>query len=98
MAFSIDCTMKGYEVRGVESGVSKKGKAYRSIRVESPQGRTAEISSSDAELFGYIDILKKAQVCNFDVRAVAGRERSYIILQRPPVIVVDDNDAIADLD
>lgn len=87
MAFLIDATLKGYEVRGVSSGVSKKGNEFRSIRVESQDGRTAEISCTNPQLYAIVDSLTKATICNFDVRAVAGRERSYITLLREPVIV-----------
>lgn len=87
MAFLIDATMKGYECRGVESGVSKKGNPFRSIRVESQDGRTAEISCTNSTLFGAVDGLRKASVYNFDVRAVAGRERSYLSLLAAPTIV-----------
>lgn len=87
MAFSVDATLKGYEVRGVTSGVSKAGRPWRSIRVESPDGRTAELSCSDSNMFPNVDSLVKAEVCNFDVRCVAGRERSYIVLLAVPVHV-----------
>ena len=87
MAFLINATMMAYEVRAVNSGVSKAGKPWRSIRVESLEGDTAEISCSDASLFASVDSLKKTDVCNFDVRAVAGRERSYIVLVAPPLLV-----------
>lgn len=87
MAFLIDCIMTGYEVRGITSGTSKKGNPYRVIRVESPDGRTAEISCTAPELMDSVDSLRKTQVCNFYVRAVSGRERSYISLTALPVIV-----------
>lgn len=89
MAFLIDATMKGYECRGVTTGTSRKGNAFKSIRVESPDGRTAEISCTDATLFGAVDGLRKASVYNFDVRAVAGRERSYLSLLAAPLLVSD---------
>lgn len=85
MAFLIDCTMFGYEVRGVQRGTSRKGTEFRSIRVESPDGRTAEISCTDPELFAGVDGLQKADVMDFKVRAVAGRERSYLSLLALPL-------------
>lgn len=90
MAFLIDCTLKGYEVRGVTTGTSKKGNVFKSIRVESQDGRNAEISCTNESLFASVDTLKKTNVCNFDVRAVSGREYSYITLLREPVVVVSD--------
>lgn len=87
MAFNIDCQMIGYEVRGVDSGVSKAGKPWRSIRLESlSNGRTCEVSSTDGELFGYIDGLNRGDVVALSVRAVAGRERSYLILLEAPQV------------
>lgn len=86
MAFLIDCVMYGYEVRGVTSGTSKKGNAFRSIRVESQDGRTAEISCTDSQLFAGVDALKKAENYDFTVRAVAGRERSYLSLLAVPTV------------
>lgn len=89
MAFLVDATLKGYECRGVSSGTSRKGNPYRSIRIESQDGRTAEISCTDSALFPAVDGLRKAGVYNFDVRAVAGRERSYLSLLAAPVLVSD---------
>lgn len=90
MAFLIDATMKGYECRGVGSGTSKRGNAFRTIRVESQDGRTAELSCTDSDLFGVVDNLRKGATYNFDVRAVAGRERSYLSLLAAPVLVSDE--------
>lgn len=87
MAFLIDATMKGYECRGVRSDTSKRGNPFRAIRVESQDGRTAEISCTDPTLFGAVDALRKASVYNFDVRAVAGKERSYLSLLAAPLLV-----------
>lgn len=92
MAFLIDATMKAYECRGVTTGTSKKGNTYKSIRVESQDGRTAEISCTDSSLFAAVDALRKASVYNFDVRAVAGRERSYLSLLAAPLLVADDTE------
>lgn len=89
MAFLIDATMKGYECRGISTGTSKRGNTFKTIRVESPDGRTAEISCTDANLFGAVDSLRRAAVYNFDVRAVAGRERSYLQLLAAPLLVDD---------
>lgn len=87
MAFNIDCQMIGYEVRGVDSGVSKKGVPWRSIRLESvSSGRTCEVSSTDGALFGIIDGLTRGDVVALSVRAVAGRERSYLILTEAPQV------------
>lgn len=87
MAFLIDCKMMAYECRGVETGTSKRGNVFKTIRVESPTGRTAEISCTDSDLFPSVDRLQKAGIYNFDVRAVAGRERSYLQLLHEPMPV-----------
>lgn len=84
--FNIEATMKGYKVLGVRTGTSKAGKTFKSIDVYR-DGKTAEISCSDPELFYSVDMLGEMDVANFDVRAVSGRERSYITLVGAPVIV-----------
>lgn len=89
MAFLVDATMKAYEVRSVVRGTSRKGNEYMSMRVESVDGRTAEISVTGAELFPVVESLSKGDICNFDVRAVAGKERSYIQLIGVPVRVAN---------
>ena len=94
MAFLIDATMLAYECRGVTTGTSKKGNVFKSIRVESQDGRTAEISCTDPELFAAVDGLRKASVYNFVVRAVAGRERSYISLLAAPLLVADSSEVV----
>lgn len=94
MAFLIDATMKAYEVRGVSSGTSKKGNQFYSIRLESPDGRTCELSVTDSALFPAVEKLHKADICNFDVRAVSGRERSYISLLAEPVLVQSSSDGL----
>lgn len=86
MAFLIDATMKGYKVLGVQTGTSKKGKRYCSVSVFK-DGRTAEVSTSDDALIPYCETLHEMDVVNLDVRAVAGRERSYVLLVEQPVVV-----------
>lgn len=87
MSFLVDAVLVGYEVRGVDRGTSKKGTEWRSIRVEdAAAGRTAEISCTDSALFPYVDNLSKGDICTFEVRAVAGRERSYLTLLKLPQV------------
>lgn len=86
MAFLIDCTLEGYEVRGITTGTSKKGNVFKSIRCESGQGNTCEISVTNMDLFGSVDQLSKGDIASFDVRAVSGRDRSYITLMAAPVV------------
>lgn len=90
MAFSVDCTLKGYEVRGVGGGVSKKGNEYKTIRLEGQDGYTCEVSVTDPQLFGVVGTLKKGTVVNVDVRAVANQKTSFLSLLRAPVLVADD--------
>lgn len=98
MAFLVDATIKGYECRGVTSGTSKKGNKFYSIRLESLDGRTCEVSCTDSSLFGSVELMRKASIYNLDVRLVSGRERSYISLLAAPVLVCDDNPPYSDLD
>lgn len=86
MAFLIDCKLEGYEVRGIQTGTSKKGNVYKSIRCESKEGNTCEISVTNQDLFGHVDQLSKGDIVTLDVRAVSGRERSYITLMSAPVV------------
>lgn len=86
MAFLIMATMKGYRVLDVKSGTSKKGTAWRSVSLFR-DGVTAEVSTSDASLFGAVDALHEMDVINVDVRAVAGKERSYVVMASAPVVV-----------
>lgn len=87
MAFLVEARMEGYEVRGVDSGTSKANKPWRSVRVESGDGRSgAEISTSDANMFAAVDALQKGDIADFMVRLVSGKERSYIVLIQPPVV------------
>lgn len=98
MAFLIDATMKGYKVLGVNTGTSKKGNTFKSISVFK-DGRTAEVSVTDASLFMSVDNLNELDVVNLDVRAVAGnvrdgRANSYITLLEAPVLVQAASDGL----
>lgn len=86
MAFLIDCKLEGYEIRGVSTGTSKKGNQFKSIRCESGSGNNCEISVTNPDLFSSVDGLAKGDVVNLDVRAVSGRERSYITLLSSPFV------------
>ena len=79
MAFMIDATMKGYKVLGVKTGTSKKGNTFKSLSLFR-DGRTAEVSVTDPQLFGAVDALSELDVVNVDVRAVSGKDRSWISL------------------
>lgn len=94
MAFNIDCKMLGYEVRGVESATNKQGKPYVLVRLESPEGRTCEVTSSDAELMPSLLLLRKAQVVNLWVRAISSAKYSFITVTRAPELVADDGEVI----
>lgn len=86
MAFLLDCFIENYEVRGVQTGTSKKGNTYKSIKVESPEGNSAEISCTDEKLFYDVDQLHKGDIISCNVMAVSGRERSYISLRSMPIV------------
>ena len=86
MAFSIDCVLKGYEFRGYEQGTSKKGNQYMSIRLESPSGKTCEVSTTDQNVFPGIRAMKKGDVADWQVAAIAGKERSFIIMTAAPTV------------
>lgn len=82
----IDCTMKGYMVLDVSSGVSKKGNTFYSMTVFR-DGRIAEVSCTKPELFAQVAQLREMDTVNLDVRAVSGKERSYLSLLDAPVMV-----------
>lgn len=86
MAFVLECKLQGYEVRGINRGVSRNtGNEYRSIRCESPEGSTLEISCP-AEFFGSADRLVKGDIADFAVRAVSTAKYSYVTLIDEPVV------------
>lgn len=80
MAYCIDCMVHGAEIRGVTTGTSKKGNLFKSIRCEDSGGRSFEVTSTDSSLFPTIDCLSKGDMADMGIRAVAGRERSYLSL------------------
>lgn len=86
MAFLADATIEDYEVRGVDTGTSKKGNTFKSLRLESMQGRTLEVSCTDPELFADVDKLRKGDMVSCMCRFVAGKERSYVSLLSSPVV------------
>lgn len=86
MAFLLDATIEDYEVRGVDTGTSKKGNTFKSIRLESLGGRTLEVSCTDSNLFTSVDKLQRGDLVTCTVRAVAGRERSYVSLLSEPIV------------
>lgn len=86
MAFLLECVIDGYEVRGVQTGSSKKGNTFKSIRLESEGGQSCEVSTTDSSLFSSVDVLRKGDVITAKVRAVSGRERSYITLLTQPIV------------
>lgn len=91
MAFLIDATMKGYKVLGVQTGTSKKGKVFKAVTLFR-DGRTAEVTVTNPELFDAVDHLHEMDVVNLDVRAVAGREHSYLSLLAAPLLVVGSDE------
>ena len=86
MAFLLDCSLEDYEVRVVNSGTSKKGNPYRSIKMESKDGNSIDVSVTDDAYFYDVDKLSKGDVVSCKVMAVAGRDRSYISLRSAPVV------------
>lgn len=86
MAYLIDCVIDDYEVRGVTTGTSKKGNTFKSIKLESLEGNTCEVSVTNDALFYDVDKLTKGDVITCRVRAVSGRERSYLSLLSAPVV------------
>lgn len=86
MAFLLECVISDYEVRGVQTGESKKGKTFKSVRLESQGGQTVEVSTTDSSLFSSVDCLQKGDIVQARVRAVAGRERSYVTLVGEPIV------------
>lgn len=88
MAFLIESKMEDWEVRGTTEGVSKAGKPWASLRVEDMSGRmSAEVSTSDDNLIPSVRSLAKGDLVNLLVRAVAGKERSYLVLIAKPEVL-----------
>lgn len=86
MAFLADASIEDYEVRGVDTGTSKKGNTFKSLRLESMQGRTLEVSCTDPVLFADVDKLRKGDMVSCMCRFVAGKERSYVSLLSSPIV------------
>lgn len=86
MAFLLQATINDYEVRGHTSGTSKKGKDFISLRLESKDGYSVELSCTDETLFPDIKALKRGDIISCEVMAVSGKERSYISLRSVPVV------------
>lgn len=86
MAFLLECIISDYEVRGIQTGASKAGKTFKTVRLESQSGQTVEVSTTDSSLFDSVDSLRKGDLVQARVRAVAGRERSYVTLVDEPVV------------
>lgn len=86
MAFALDAKLSDYEVRGVSQGTSKKGNPYRVIRLESLTGYPLEVSCTNGSLFSEVDKLKRGDMVTCDIRAVSGRDRSYVSLMAAPVV------------
>lgn len=87
MAFILNASIKDYEVRGTESGTSKKGNDYMSLRVESKDGFSLQISVTDSSLFPDVKALRRGDIISCDVMAVSGKERSYVSLRSVPVVL-----------
>lgn len=86
MAFLLQAKINDYEVRGHSSGTSKKGKEYMTLRIESQDGYTVELSCTDEDIFPDIKALKRGDIISCDVTAVSGKDRSYITLRSVPVV------------
>lgn len=94
MAFAIRCVLVGYEVRGVQSGTSKKGAAWRGLRLEDSEGHGCEVSTTKSDYFPAIDACKRGDLVTCDCIAVAGRERSYIMLADAPQVTGNAYDQV----
>lgn len=86
MAFKIFATLKGYRVLGVKSGMSKANKPWVSVDLFR-DGASCEVSTTDSDMMLACRQLQELDVINCDVVAVAGKERSYLILNSAPVLV-----------
>lgn len=86
MAFKIFARMEGYRVLGVKSGTNKAGNPYRLVTVFK-DGSTCDVSSSSPEVVPAVDRLQEMQLVSFDVVAVSGKEKDYVIMTSAPVIV-----------
>lgn len=86
MAFRIKATLKGYRVLGIKQGTSKGGKPWQSMTLFGDDA-TVEVSTTEPDLMMAISTLKPMDVINVDVRAIAGKERSYLILAGTPQLV-----------
>lgn len=100
MAFSFPALMVGVEFRGCTTKTSKKGKVFKTVRVESPEGRTAEISVTNEQYFPECDALVKGSVYDIPCYFVAMAPRdgqtwanSYISMNGAPMNHVGSADA-----
>lgn len=87
MSFLVVAMLQGYEVRACESRTSKKGVPFVAVKLEGPDGVDVEVSTSDAGMIPDVSRLTKGDIVNWQVRAVAGKDRSYIVAHDVPVIL-----------
>ena len=94
MAFLIETELKGYEYRGYEEGVNQKsGKTWLTLKFEDSNARQIEVSvPHDMQRDPKVVNLRRGELCDVVVRAVAGRDRSYIQLLNPPTLLNDETD------
>lgn len=94
MAFLIETELKGYEYRGYEEGVSQKsGKTWLTLKFEDSNARQIEVSvPHDMQRDPKVANLRRGDMCDVVVRAVAGRDRSYIQLLYPPTLLNADTE------
>lgn len=85
MAFKIYARMEGYRVLGVKSGTKKDGNPYRLVTVFK-DGATCDVSTSSPEVVPAVDRLQEMQVVSFDVVAVSGKDKNYVIMTSAPVV------------
>ena len=93
MAFSLDCFVTGYEVRAVETSVSKKGNKFQVIKLEDKGGYSVEVCNTSDDLMADVDLLKRGDMVNLHIRAVGGRQRQYLQLLAAPVVTGSAYDA-----
>lgn len=88
MAFVVEFDLRNYEFRGTQSGVSAKtGKSWLSLVLESEDSRQVSVSVP-ADLRARVDSLGlcKGMLVDCRVRAVAGKDNSYVMLLDVPVL------------
>lgn len=103
MAFNFDCTLMGYEYRGMRSGTLDDGGKWHQLVFEKPYGDASQLSVgvpkdllADVERMG----LRKGDILNLPINASSGsfNGKSYARLRftgLPEQVYVDDDGVIS---